>query len=102
MGVIFFTLPLYFYQGSCHNESKYIDKRRQRMNKKMIAPLVIGVIIALYFLLWITMIFQVEVDTFFAFLIGLPFIALLFLWIYIVKERIDEIRSGEEDDLSKY
>lgn len=37
-----------------------------------------------------------------AFLIRLPMIALLFLWVYVVKERIDEIWSGEEDDLCKY
>lgn len=68
----------------------------------MIAPIVIGIIVALYFFMWIVMIFSVEVNLFITLLIGLPLIALLFLWIYIVKERIDEIRSGEEDDLSKY
>lgn len=72
------------------------------MNKKMIAPIVIGIIVALYFFMWIVMIFSVEVNLFITLLIGLPLIALLFLWIYIVRERIDEIRSGEEDDLSKY
>ena len=72
------------------------------MNKKMIAPIVIGVIVSLYFFMWIIMIFSVEVNLFITLLIGLPMIALLFLWIYIVRERIDEIRSGEEDDLSKY
>lgn len=72
------------------------------MNKKMIAPIVIGIIVSLYFFMWIVMIFSVEVNLFITLLIGLPFIALLFLWIYIVRERIDEIRSGEEDDLSKY
>ena len=56
----------------------------------------------LYFFMWIIMIFSVEVNLFITLLIGLPMIALLFLWIYIVRERIDEIRSGEEDDLSKY
>lgn len=68
----------------------------------MIAPIVIGIIVALYFFMWIVMIFSVEVNLFITLLIGLPLIALLFLWIYIVRERIDEIRSGEEDDLSKY
>ena len=29
-------------------------------------------------------------------------LALLFLWIHVVMERIHEIRSNEEDDLSKY
>ena len=35
-------------------------------------------------------------------LIGIPMLALLFLWIHVVMERIHEIRSNEEDDLSKY
>ncbi|MCH4285708.1 MULTISPECIES: hypothetical protein [Bacillota] len=72
------------------------------MNKKMIAPIVIGVIVSGYFLMWIAMVFCIEVNLFVASIIGLPLIALLFLWVYIVRERIDEIRSGEEDDLSKY
>lgn len=72
------------------------------MKKKMIAPIVIGVIIGLYFLTWISMLYWLSLGGFIAFMITLPMIALLFLWVYVVKERIDEIRSGEEDDLSKY
>lgn len=78
------------------------DEGDKVMKKKMIAPIVIGVIIGLYFLTWISMLYWLSLGGFIAFMITLPMIALLFLWVYVVKERIDEIRSGEEDDLSKY
>ena len=43
------------------------------MNKKMIAPIVIGVIVSGYFLMWIAMVFCIEVNLFVASIIGLPF-----------------------------
>lgn len=70
--------------------------------KKMAAPIIIGVIVALYFMMWICAIFWMDVSGILIVLVGLPMIMLLLLWVHVVKERIDEIRSGEEDDLSKY
>ena len=72
------------------------------MNKKMIAPVVIGIIVGCYFLMWIAMICFLRVNWVVLIVIGIPLTALLFLWIHVVKERLDEIRSGEEDDLGKY
>lgn len=77
-------------------------RRNTLMNKKMIAPLVIGVLLASYFICVICVIFWMDVHGGAIVLIGIPLIALLLLWVKVVKERIDEIRSGEEDDLSKY
>lgn len=65
----------------------------------MIAPIVIGIIIGMYFITWISMMYWLSLG---GMIIRLPIIALLFLWVYVVKERIDEIWSGEEEDLSKY
>ena len=72
------------------------------MNRKLIAPILIGVIISLYFILWLYILFHME--TLFALkIILIIFITgLLFLWIHVVKERLREIREGEEDDLGKY
>lgn len=78
------------------------DEGDKAMKKKMIAPIVIGILIGMYFITWISMVYWLSLGGMMAFLITLPMIALLFLWVYVVKERIDEIRSGEEDDLSKY
>ena len=44
--------------------------------------------------------FFLDAPGFLVILFGIPMLALLFLWIHVVKERLDEIRSGEEDDLS--
>jgi len=53
-------------------------------------------------MIWISSLFFLDAPEFLVILFGIPMLALLFLWIHVVKERLDEIRSGEEDDLSKY
>ena len=72
------------------------------MNRKMLAPIIIGILIAFYMMIWISSLFFLDAQEFLVILFGIPMLALLFLWIHVVKERLDEIRSGEEDDLSKY
>lgn len=72
------------------------------MNRKMLAPIVIGAIIACYMMIWISSLFFLDAPKIIIILFGVPMLALLFLWIHVVKERLDEIRSGEENDLSKY
>lgn len=72
------------------------------MNRKMLTPVVIGIVIACYMMLWISSLFFLDAPKIVIVLFGVPMLALLFLWIHVVKERLDEIRSGEEDDLSKY
>lgn len=72
------------------------------MNRKMLTPVVIGIVIAFYMMLWISSLFFLDAPKIVIVLFGVPMLALLFLWIHVVKERLDEIRSGEEDDLSKY
>ena len=69
--------------------------------KKMIAPIVITVIVVLYYLLYFGVL-----------LYFLPLILKIFfgiiplllggVMIYVCVERIREIKGGEEDDLSKY
>ena len=58
--------------------------------KKKIAPIVITVLIVLYYLLY------------FCLVISLVPAALGGAMIYVCMERIKEIDGGEEDDLSKY
>ena len=72
------------------------------MNRKMLAPIIIGILIAFYMMIWISSLFFLDAPEFLVILFVIPMLALLFLWIHVVKERLDEIRSGEEDDLSKY
>lgn len=68
----------------------------------MFATICIGIVVALYMLLWCGLLFWVNMSLLLNVLLGIPMLALLFLWIHVVKERVEEIRSGEKDDLSKY
>ena len=71
--------------------------------KKMVAPVIITIILSLILISYI-------VGCFFLTIIPLPVrlagmlipAALLGVSVYVLAERIREIRSGEEDDLSQY
>ena len=82
LGVFFFS----FFGYNIH-KIRYILQYERRFSlsmsdhgKKMIAPIIITVLIVLYY-------------------IG---IISLFMAVNVLISRIEEIRSGEEDDLSKY
>lgn len=70
--------------------------------KKMTAPIVVTVILVLYYILYFTVLAAL-IPTF-AIKVVLAIIPLLFggVMIMVCIQRIKEIRSGEEDDLSKY
>lgn len=70
--------------------------------KKIIAPIIITCILILYFIFWILGIINIP-DSLGVKIIGI-IIPLFFIGvsIFVLIERIKEIRSGEEDDLSKY
>lgn len=71
--------------------------------KKMIAPIIISLIVVLYYIFIIAL---------FMYIPGIPFIARLFMilipfllsavMIGVLVSRMKEIKGGEEDDLSKY
>lgn len=69
--------------------------------KKMIAPIVITVILVLYYLIYFGAIIAV-IDETWAVILGIVPVALGGASIYVCCQRIKEIKSGEEDDLSKY
>ena len=70
--------------------------------KKMIAPIIITIAILLYLTLYL--VFLLPAITFIPAIIlfAAPLLALGIAMIYVLKSRINEIRSGEEDDLSNY
>ena len=70
--------------------------------KKVIAPIMVTIILIVYFSLFILGILSVP-EILWMGIIGI-IIALIFIGIsiYNLVERIKEIRSGEYDDLSKY
>lgn len=71
--------------------------------KKMLAPIIIAIIFVLYYIgfaalcLWIP-----GISLLLKLIFGIVPLALAGVMIYVVITRIKEIRSGEEDDLSKY
>ncbi|MBR5453157.1 MAG: hypothetical protein IKV54_03680 [Clostridia bacterium] len=69
--------------------------------RKMIAPIVVTIIIAIYYAFYFGLIVAV-VDNLWKYVLGIIPLALIALLIWVCIERISEIRKGEEDDLSKY
>lgn len=70
---------------------------------KLIAPIIITVILVLFFSGYCAIWFLIpEIPLFVKLLLFVIFAALAGVSIYCLYERIQEIRSGEEDDLSKY
>lgn len=71
--------------------------------KKMIAPVVVTVLAVAVFLLWLlAFALSPDLPLFIKIIAGLIPAALIGVAVFVLIERIREIRSGEEDDLGKY
>ena len=68
---------------------------------KMIAPLVISGIIILYYVVYFGILIAL-LDGVWKWLLGIIPLALSAVMLKVCIERINEIKKGEEDDLSKY
>ncbi len=70
--------------------------------KKLIAPIVVTVLIILYYILYFCLILVSFESLAAKIFLGIVPIVLSIAILYVCIQRIKEIRSGEEDDLSKY
>ena len=71
--------------------------------RRMIAPIVIVVLLGLYYLAFALVCFLIPgMPLAVRLIFGLVPLAVIGVLIYVLVERIKEIRSGEEDDLSQY
>lgn len=70
--------------------------------KKLIAPIIITIFLVLYFLGFLLTCFLVPMPLGAKILGALIPAALIGVSVYVLFERMKEIRSGEEDDLSNY
>lgn len=71
--------------------------------KKMVAPIIITGIVVLYYAVFACLCFFIEgIPMILKIIFGAVPLILAAVCIYVLIERIEEIRSGEEDDLSKY
>ncbi len=70
--------------------------------KKMIAPIIITVLIIIYLVIYFLVLVSLFDNLITSILVGVIPVAFAGVMIFVCVERIKEIRSGEEDDLSKY
>lgn len=73
-----------------------------KQEKKMIAPVIITILFVLYFFGYAAMVVWLRPPWYVLVLGILILVCLAGVLIAMLIERIKEIRSGEEDDLSKY
>lgn len=78
-----------------------MEKQGTKHKEKMIAPIVITVIVIIYYLIYFGFLLS-QLHGAIKWLLGIVPVAMAIAMIGICMQRIDEIRSGEEDDLSKY
>ena len=73
------------------------------MNKKMIAPIVVAILLVVYFVVYGAILFFIPDAPAVFKVLGIA-IPLIFggYAIWAAKDRIEEIKGGEEDDLSQY
>ena len=69
--------------------------------KKMIAPIVVTVLMVLYYILYFCLLASVT-SGLWRIALGILPLALSALMVKVCIERIKEIKEGEEDDLSQY
>ena len=72
-------------------------------NKKLLAPILITIFVILYYIFYFCILCSVFKESIvMLILFGIIPIALSVGMLYVCIQRIKEIRSGEEDDISKY
>ena len=69
--------------------------------KKMTAPIIITIVVVLYYITYFGILIAL-IGGIWKYLLGIIPMLLSLLMIKVCKERIDEIKKGEEDDISKY
>ena len=87
--------PLFY--GKMEKEDYTVDEHK----KKMIAPIVVSVLMILYYVVYFGILISL-LGGIGKVILGIIPLILAAVMIKVCIERINEIRKGEEDDLSKY
>ena len=69
--------------------------------KKMVAPIIITIIIILYYIVYFGFLICL-IDVIWKYALGIIPLVFSGTMVYVCIERINEIKKGEEDDISKY
>ncbi len=72
------------------------------MNKKTIAPWIITLLVIIYLAVYLILCLMTDLPLIFKIIGSIALLALIGVMIYVLTERLKEIKSGEEDDLDKY
>lgn len=70
--------------------------------KKIIAPIIITVVLVCYYILYFAMLLTLLPGFIIKLMCGIIPLVFAGVTVFVCIQRINEIRSGEEDDLSKY
>lgn len=70
-------------------------------SKKMIAPIIVSIIIILYYILYFGILITL-LDGIWKYTLGIIPITFSVVMLKVCIERINEIKGGEEDDIGKY
>ena len=70
--------------------------------KKYLVPIIISVLVIIYLVLYFGLIIMTIGNLFVKIIVGVLPVVFAGTMIFVLIERIKEIRSGEDDDLSKY
>ena len=70
--------------------------------KKMVAPVLIAIAVLAYLVVYVLLVGKDSGWNPMMLILAIPLAGLAIGMVYVVISRIKEIRSGEEDDLSKY
>ena len=69
--------------------------------KKMIAPIIVTIILVLYYIVYFAFIISL-LPGLWKYVLGIIPLIFSIVMVYVCIERINEIKKGEEDDISKY
>ena len=69
--------------------------------KKMIAPIIFTIIMIVYYIVYFGLLIYL-LDGVWKYVLGIIPFAFSWVMIYVCIQRINEIKKGEEDDISKY
>lgn len=74
----------------------------QEQNRKLVAPIIVTIVLVLYYFVYFLFLLALLPGILLKFLCGIIPLVLAGVTLFVCIQRIDEIRSGEEDDLSQY
>ncbi len=69
--------------------------------KKMVAPIIVTIIMVLYYIVYFGLLITL-VDGIWKYVLGIIPLVFSVVMVKVCIERINEIKKGEEDDISKY